>query len=166
RYKRETEAEGAAKATKATGFAGADVVKAEGEAEAAAARAKGLAEAEVIRAQGLAEAEAMEKKAESWRLYGDAAITQMFIDMLPDLAGRISEPLSKTEKIVIVSGGGENSGAGASKVTRDVTNIMAQLPPALEAVSGIDVTEMVKRLAGLGQKKEVDAEVVDDDGKK
>ena len=153
KYKLETEAAGAASATKAKGFAEADVVKAKGIAEAEARKAQGLAQAEVIKAQGLAEAEAMARKAESWRMYGEAAITQMFIEMLPNLAGRISEPLSKTEKIVIVNSGGD--GAGASKVTRDVTNIMAQLPPAVEAVSGIDLkhilTRLTEKLGGGGE---------------
>ncbi|MCK6481721.1 MAG: flotillin family protein [Planctomycetes bacterium] len=149
KFKLETEAAGAASATKARGFAEADVVKAKGIAEAEARKAQGLAAAEVIKAQGLAEAEAMEKKAESWKLYGEAAITQMFIEMLPNLAGRIAEPLSKTEKIVVVSTGGDS--AGASKVTKDVTNIMASLPPALEAVSGIDLKHMISKLSGLGK---------------
>jgi flotillin len=79
----------------------------------------------------------------------------MFIEMLPELAGRIAEPLGKTEKIVIVGGGGgEGAGAGASKVTRDVTNIMAQLPPALEAVSGIDLSEIIKRIGSRGGKSD------------
>ncbi len=151
KFKLETEAAGDASATKARGFAEADVVKAKGVAEAESKKAQGLAEAEVIRAQGLAEAEAMAKKAESWRQYGEAAITQMFIEMLPNLAGRIAEPLSKTEKIVIVSTGGDSG--GASKVTKDVTNIMAQLPPALEAVSGIDLKAMVGKITGLGKKE-------------
>jgi flotillin len=145
KYKLETEAAGAASATKARGFAEADVVKAKGIAEAEARKAQGLAQAEVIKAQGLAEAEAMARKAESWRMYGEAAITQMFIEMMPELAGRISEPLSKTEKIVIVNSGGD--GAGASRITKDVTNIMAQLPPAIEAVSGIDLRLILEKLA-------------------
>jgi flotillin len=144
KFKLETEAAGAASATKAKGFAEADVVKAKGLAEAEAKKAQGLAAADVIRAQGLAEAEAMQKKAESWRMYGEAAITQMFIEMMPDLAGRIAEPLSKTEKIIIVNSGGDS--AGASRVTKDITNIMAQLPPALEAVSGIDLKSVLSRL--------------------
>jgi flotillin len=155
KFKLETEAAGAAAATKARGFAEADVVKAKGIAEAEAKKAQGLAQAEVIRAQGLAEAEAMARKAESWRMYGEAAITQMFIEMMPELAGRISEPLSKTEKIVIINSGGDS--AGASKVTRDVTNIMAQLPPAIEAVSGIDLRAVLEKLADkLGTKGDKD----------
>jgi flotillin len=145
KYKLETEAAGAASATKARGFAEADVVKAKGIAEAESKKAQGLAQAEVIKAQGLAEAEAMARKAESWRMYGEAAITQMFIEMMPELAGRISEPLSKTEKIIIVNSGGDS--AGASRITKDVTNIMAQLPPAIEAVSGIDLKNILERLA-------------------
>jgi len=105
--------------------------------------------AEVIKAQGLSEAEAMAKKAESWKQYNEAAITQMFIEVLPELAKNIAEPLSKTEKIVVVNSGGDG-GAGASKITGDVTNIIAQLPPVVEALSGVNLGDMLKRIPALG----------------
>ena len=149
RYKIEAEAEGAAKATKARGFAQADVVKAQGNADAEAAKARGLAQADVIRAQGESEALAMKKKADSWRLYSDAAVIQMVVDTLPQLAKNIAEPLSKTEKIVIVNSGGGDGGAGASKVTRDVADIIAQLPPVIESLSGIDLKDLVRRIPGI-----------------
>ena len=110
----------------------------------------GLARADVIKAQGLSEAEAMAKKAESWKQYNEAAITQMFIEVLPELAKNIAEPLSKTDKIVVVNSGGNGTGAGASKITGDVTNIIAQLPPVVEALSGVDLGDMLKRIPALG----------------
>ena len=140
----------------------------EGEAEAEASKAKGLAEADVIKAQGLSEAEAMRKKAESWGMYNEAAITQMFIDTLPKLAAAIAEPLSRTEKIVIVSTGGDS--AGASKLTQDITKIIAQLPPVVESLTGVKMEEMIERIPGLrggakgrGKAKDVKAEVVDEE---
>ncbi|MEK7269376.1 MAG: SPFH domain-containing protein [Planctomycetota bacterium] len=135
RYKIEAEGAGHAAATKAVGF---------GEAEAT--KAKGFAQAEVIKAQGFAEAEAMEKKAQSWRAYNEAAITQMFIDKMPELARAIAEPLSKTEKIVIVNTGGGDGGAGASRITKDVTEIIAQLPVVIESLTGISLKDLVSRI--------------------
>src|SRR5256712_11136191 len=119
KFQLETEATGAASATKATGFASADVVKATGLAEAEANKARGLAEAAIIEAQGKATAEAMRVKAESFKQYNEAAVVEMIIRILPEVAGKISQPLSKTEKMIIInSGNGANRG-GASKATRD-----------------------------------------------
>ena len=41
------------------------------------------------------------------------------------------------------------SGAGASKVTQDVTNIIAQVPATIEALTGVDFTEQLSNLPGL-----------------
>jgi flotillin len=110
----------------------------------------------------------MRKKAESWHYYNEAAVTQMFIDALPKLASAIAEPLSRTEKIVIVSTGGD--GAGASKLTQDITKIIAQLPPVVESLTGVKMEDLVEKIPGLraaAQKggKDVKAEVVDDQDK-
>jgi flotillin len=129
----------------------ADAIRATGTAEADANKARGLAEAEVIRQQGLATAEAMAKKAAAWREYNEAAIAQMFIDRLPEIATAIAAPLAKTEKIVVVSTG-DGPNAGASKVTGDVTAIIAQLPPMVEALTGLKLEELVKRIPGMVEK--------------
>ncbi len=131
--------------TEATGEA--EAIRQRGEAEAYAAKMKGLAQAEVIREQGLAEAEATRQKAEAWKEYTQAAILQQLLDKLPEVASAVSEPLSKTDRIVVI-GGGEN-GAGASKVTQDVTNIVAQLPATIEALTVIDIVATLNELAGL-----------------
>lgn len=122
----------------------AEAKRLHGQAEAEAAKARGIAEADVIKARGLAEAEAMNKKAESWKNYNDAAVTQMFIEALPKIAQSISEPLSKTEKIVVVNSGGDS--AGVSKVTQDISNIIAQLPPIVESLSGVKLDELLKKI--------------------
>jgi flotillin len=145
--------EGDAAANKARGLAAADVTRATGEAEAAANKAKGLAEADVILAQGNSTAEAMEKKAAAWKKYNEAAIIQIFLENAPALARAIAEPLAKTEKIVIVSTGGGTGGAGASKVTQDVVNIMAQMPEAVKALTGVDINGALSRLSRIGENK-------------
>jgi len=138
KYQTETEAAGEAAATR---------LKGEGEADAA--KAQGLAEAEVIQAQGYAEAEAMEKKADAWAMYNQAAIIQQLIEVLPEVAEAIAQPLAQTDRIVVINSGGDS--AGASKITADVTNIIAQVPATLEALTGVDLSQALQALPGIGQ---------------
>jgi flotillin len=148
KFQLEAEAAGAAAATKQTGFAGADVVKATGIAEADANRARGLAEAAVIEAQGKATAEAMRVKAESFKQYNEAAVIEMIVRVLPEVAGRVSEPLSKMEKMVIINSG-SGPGGGASKLTGDVTQIISQLPPVVESLTGIKFEKLLEQVPAL-----------------
>lgn len=141
KFKLQTEATGEAEATKVTGFAQADALK-----------AKGLAQADVIQAQGSSEAVAMSRKADAWRSYNQAAIAQMLIEKLPDIARAIAEPLSKTERIVIINTGGD--GGGASRITRDITQIIAQLPPVVESLTGLKIEELLKRIPDIAANKE------------
>jgi flotillin len=147
RYQLKTTAEGAADSTKLRGFAEADVVRAQGQGQADAQKAVGLAQADVIKAQGFSEAEAMNKKAEAWRNYNEAAVIQMFVEKLPEIARAISEPLTKTDRIVIINNGGD--GGGASKVTKDVTEIISQLPPVLESLTGMNLEQLMRSLPSL-----------------
>ncbi len=136
RFKLEAEARGQAEAQKAKGLAQAEVVK-----------ATGTAESEVIALKGSAEAEAMAKKANSWKEYNEAAVAQLILQALPEIAGAISQPLSKTASITIVNSGGD--GGGASKITQDVASIMAQLPPIVENLSGLDLKKLVELVPQL-----------------
>jgi flotillin len=148
KFQLETEATGAAAATKATGFANADVAKATGLAEAEANKARGLAEAAIIEAQGAATAEAMKLKAESFKQYNEAAVIEMIVRILPDVAGKISEPLSKTEKMVIINSG-NGVGGGASRVTGDITQIVSQLPPVIESLTGIKFEKLLEQVPAI-----------------
>ncbi|KAA3664169.1 MAG: flotillin family protein [Chloroflexi bacterium] len=161
-FQLQTEATGEAEAIRRKGEAEADAAKARGLAEAEILRQKGLAEAEVIRKQGLAEAEATLKKADAWKEYTQAAVIQQLLDKLPEVASAISAPLAKTDRIVIVnSGGDEKSGSGASKITRDVTDIIAQVPATIEALTGMD---LLGAIGNLGALKNVDTDEEDGDG--
>jgi flotillin len=141
KFQTETEATGAAEATRV-----------QGQGEGDAIRAKGLAQAEVIKAQGFAEAEAMQKKAAAWQQYNQAAIIQQLIEALPKVVSAAAQPLAQTERIVVISSGGE--GAGASKITADVANIVAQVPAVMEALTGVNLIEALQSLPGVGQKKQ------------
>jgi flotillin len=161
KFQLETEAAGAAAASKATGFANADVAKATGIAQAEAEKARGLAEAAIIEAQGRATAEAMKQKAESFKQYNEAAVIEMLVRILPEIAGKISEPLSKTEKMVIINSG-NGIGGGASKLTGDVTAIMSQLPPVLESLTGVKFEKLLEQVPSLKNAMEKEAKRVPD----
>ena len=148
KFQLETEAAGAASASKATGFANADVAKATGIAEAEANKARGLAEAAIIEAQGKATASAMQQKAESFKQYNEAAVIELIVRILPEIAGKISEPLSRMERMVIINSG-NGSGGGASKLTGDVTQIISQLPPVLESLTGVKFEKLLEQVPAL-----------------
>lgn len=150
RYKLETVAEGERSRIIAEAQADAESIRLRGQADADAIRARGEAEADAIRAQGLAEAQAMNKKADAWKEYGQAAMIQQLFDSLPDVAGAVAQPLAKTDSIVVISNGGDNgSGAGASKVTQDVSSTIAQLPALVQSLTGVDLISSLKNLPGI-----------------
>jgi flotillin len=72
----------------------------------------------------------------------------MIIRILPEVAGKISEPLSKTERMVIINSG-NGVGGGASKLTGDVTQIVAQLPPVIESLTGIKLETLLAQVPSL-----------------
>jgi flotillin len=125
-------------------MAEAEAIKLRGNAMAEAKRAEGMAEVEIIREKGMAEAEAMMKKAEAFKQYNDAAVSQMVIEKLPELARAIAEPLSKTEKIVIVDNG-SGEGKGAAKVSGYVTDILSTLPETVNALTGINLMDIFSK---------------------
>ncbi len=127
----------------------ADAMKAKAEAqkfakeqEAAGIRMVGEAEAEAIRAKGIAEAEAMEKKAEAYQKYNNAAMAEMLIGVLPEIAAKIAEPLTQIDKITIIGGGDQSN--GVSSVADNVPAVMARLFETMKDTVGIDLAEIVK----------------------
>lgn len=111
------------------------------EQEAAGIRAVGEAEAAAIQAKGLAEAEAMEKKAEAYAKYNKAAVAEMMIKVLPDIAGKVAEPLGQIDKITII-GGGEGSN-GVEQVAGNVPVVMAKVFESMKEATGIDLADII-----------------------
>lgn len=112
------------------------------EQEAEGIRAVGEAEASAIQAKGLAEAEAMERKAEAYAKYNKAAVAEMMIKVLPDIAAKIAEPLGQIDKITII--GGDGAGNGVDQVAGNVPTVMAKLFESMKEATGIDLAEIVK----------------------
>lgn len=110
--------------------------------EAEAIEAKGKAEAEAIRLKGIAEAEAMEKKAEAYQKYNGAAMAEMMISIMPQLAAEIAKPISAIDKVTIYGGG---SGDGSvSQVSGNMPVIMKQVFDTMSEATGVDLREILR----------------------
>lgn len=136
-YRIEAEAKANAEQRRLEGIAIADVE-----------RAQGIATAEVIRLKGLAEAEAKEKLALAFEKFGEAAVLDIIIKMLPELAGKVAEPMANIEKLSIVDTG---NGEGAARLSNYVTSLMATAPTMLENVTGINVNEIIRKFTNSDQ---------------
>lgn len=111
------------------------------EQEAIGIQKVGEAEAKAIEAKGIAEAEALNKKAEAYQKFNQAAVAKMLIDVLPDVAGEIAKPLSQIDKITII-GGGENGVVDG--VAGNVPGVMAKVFESMKETVGIDMNDLVK----------------------
>ena len=120
----------------------AEAVKAQGFAEAESIKAKGVADAESIKAKGLAEAEAMEKKADAMAKYGKAAMTEMIIKVLPQMAEAIAKPLESIDKVTIIDGGSGENGVGT--FSGNVPSVLAKTIESIKETTGFDLTEVMK----------------------
>ncbi|MEC5268309.1 flotillin family protein [Heyndrickxia coagulans] len=123
-------------------------VRIDGTAKADAQRAQGESEAEVIRLKGLAEAETKRKIAEAYEQFGQAAVLDMILKVLPEYAKQVAAPLSNIDQITVVDTGSGANG-GANKITGYATDLMSTLQETLKASSGIDVREMLEGLSGI-----------------
>ena len=110
--------------------------------EAEAIEAKGKAEAEAIRLKGIAEAEAMEKKAEAYQKYNGAAMAEMMISIMPQLAAEIAKPISAIDKVTIYGGG--NGDGSVSQVSGNMPVIMKQVFDTMSEATGVDLREILR----------------------
>jgi flotillin len=112
-------------------------------------RVKGTAEADIIRAKGESEAAAMHLKADAFRQYNEAAVLDKVLSGFPDIVRALGEPLSKVDRITVVSTGSEGS-TGVHKLTADMAQVVAQVPALLEALTGKKVSDLMSRLPAIG----------------
>lgn len=137
-FKRQKEAE----AKKFEQQQDAEAVRFAREQEAEGIRATGLAEAEAIRAKATAEAEGIDKKAEAMKKYGEAAIIEMIMQALPEIAKNVAEPLSKVDKITMYGEG------NSAKMLQDIINSTTQVTEGLAQGMGIDVKALLSSIVG------------------
>lgn len=108
-------------------------------AEAERIRLIGGSEAGAIECVGKAEAEKMRLKASAYKQYGEAAMLSLVLETLPKIAAEVAAPLSKTDTIVMV---------GDDRTTSEVSRLVSQLPPAVQALTGIDLSKVVGKIPG------------------
>ena len=159
RYRVETEAAAERARFELVAKGEAEAARQKGTAQADVIKATGSSEAEIIALKGAAEADAMKKKADSWKEYNQAAVLQLLFTALPEIARAVTEPLSKTDRITLVSTGGD--GTGASKLTGDVAKIMAELPAIVESLSGVDLHKLVEAVPALRAAKAASAKTAE-----
>ena len=127
----------------------AEAIKAQADAamyskqkEAEGIASVGKAEAAAIEAKGIAEAEAMEKKAEAMKKYGQAAMMEMIVKALPEMAKAVAEPLSTIDKVTIIDSGNGDGGVGS--MGNYVPSVLAKTIEAVKETTGLDITEIMK----------------------
>ena len=125
----------------------------EADGQAVAIRQQGEAEAAIIFQKGEAEAKAMQVKAEAYQQWNQAAVVDRLLTNMADVVRAMSEPLSKVEKITIVSTG-DGDAAGVNKITGDMTKIAAQVPALFEALSGMDIKQLMTSVKAIQPKSD------------
>merc|ERR1719291_586668 len=100
----------------------------------------GAADARAVEAVGRAEAESMRMKASAYKQYGDAAVMSLVLEALPSIAAEVAAPLAKTDEIVLI-GGGNNT-------TNEINKLVGTLPPAVQALTGVDITGALGKIPG------------------
>jgi flotillin len=133
---------------------------AEAEGRASAIRTQGEAEASIIFQKGEAEAKAMNIKAEAYQEWSQAAVVDKLITNMADVVRAMSEPLSKVDKITIVSTG-DGKNIGAHKLTGEMTEIAAQVPALFEALSGMKMSDLMSNIKQMGSRPNGDGPVID-----
>ena len=105
--------------------------------EAEGIEAVGNAEAEALKAKYLAEAEGLEKKAEAYQKYGQAAILDMLVKVMPQMAENIAKPISSIKSLNIYDG-------GVDKVSSNVPLVLKQTFDTIQSVTGVDMADIVR----------------------
>jgi flotillin len=123
----------------------------EAEGRAAGIRTQGEAEAEIIFKKGEAEAKAMNVKAEAYQEWNQAGIVDKLLTGMPEVVRAMAEPLSKVDRITVVSTGNGDS-AGVHKITGDLTKIAAQVPALFEALSGMKMSDLLSKVKTIPDK--------------
>jgi flotillin len=131
----------------------AETTRLEGEARANIVRVQGLAEAEIIQAKGQSEANAMQIKAAAFQEYNQAAVLDKLLSQMPEVVRAIAEPLTKVDKITIISTGGDgaNGTTGVNRIAGDMTSLVAQVPALLESLTGVKLEDLLKHVPETGE---------------
>ena len=115
------------------------------QAIAEAIEREGAAEASAILAKGQAEAEAMDKRSAAFASYGEAAILDLLVKVLPDIVGRAADPLASVDKMTVISADGPGS------LSKSVATNVTQGLQLSSDLTGVDVSKLLQRLTGQSE---------------
>ena len=118
----------------------AEARKFEMEQEALGIKARGEAEAYAIQQKGIAEAEAMDKKAEAYKKYNGAAIAEMMVKILPEMASKVSEAVKGIGGITIYG----TDGSGVSQISGNVPVLLKQTIDTVSEATGVDMRGIIR----------------------
>lgn len=108
--------------------------------EAEGIKAKGLADAAAIEATGLAEAQAMEKKAEAYKQYTGAALLEMVVGILPEMASKIAEPMRAIDSVNIYG----SDGSGVTELSGNVPVMIQRVFDTVSEATGVDLKDIMR----------------------
>ncbi len=92
----------------------------------------------------------MNVKAQAYQEWNQAAVVDKLMSSMPEMVKAMVAPLAQIDKITIISNDGH--AAGAHKVTGDLTAIASQVPALFEALSGMNLAELLGKVRGIGEK--------------
>ena len=144
KYRKIAEAQARAESRKVEAQAEAEAIAIKAQAEADAISKTGIAEAEATKAKGIAEAEAMEKKAEAYEKYGQAAMMEMLVKVLPQMAEQVAKPLQSIDKVTIIDSGDTANGSGVGQMGGYVPSVLAKTIESIKETTGFDITDVMK----------------------
>ena len=104
---------------------------------------EGAAEASAILARGQAEAEAMRQKAAAFAEYGEAAVLDLLVRVLPQVVGAAAKPMESIDKLTVISTD------GASSLTKTVAGNVAQGLQLGSDLTGIDLAQLLAKVTGM-----------------
>ena len=93
----------------------------------------------------------MNVKAEAYQEWNQAAVVDKLLTGMPEVVRAMAEPLSRVDKITVVSTGNGDS-AGVNKITGDMTKMAAQIPALFETLSGMPLNDLFAKVRMIGDK--------------
>jgi flotillin len=100
----------------------------------------------VIKKKLLAEAEGLQQKAEAWKHFNEAAVLNMIVEKMPELAQAFATQLAGIDKINIIEmgNGGAGGSGGVNKLMGTVGGGMTAMLEMLKDQFGVDVARLVQ----------------------
>ncbi len=112
---------------------------------AEAVRLEGEAEASAILARGKAEAEALDSKARAFQDFGEAAVLDLLVKILPDIVREASAPLAAVDRMTVIS----TDGAGS--LAKSVASNIEQGLQISSDLTGMDLRQLFARMGSNGR---------------